>query len=59
MSSSTTAQKADNVTGDSESGSVTDQDALQLVIHSSMMEGNDLAGDDALGITEIIGTTWL
>jgi hypothetical protein len=52
MSSSTKAQKADNVTGDSESGSVADQDALQLVI---MTEGNDLAGDDALGITEIIG----
>ncbi|KAJ8595056.1 hypothetical protein M405DRAFT_728704 [Rhizopogon salebrosus TDB-379] len=30
MSSSTKAQKADNVTGDSESGSVADQDALQL-----------------------------
>lgn len=48
-------QKADNVTGDNESGSVTDSDTQQLVIRSSRTEGSDLAEDDAFGITVIIG----
>lgn len=53
--SSTGEQKTDDVVGDSESGSIADTDALQLVIHSSTTEGNDLAGNDAFGITESIG----
>jgi hypothetical protein len=53
--SSTGAQKTDDVVGDGESGSIADTDALQLVIFSSTTEGNDLAGNDAFGITELIG----
>lgn len=45
--SSTGARKTDNVVDDSESGSIADTDALQLVIFSSTTEGNDLAGNDA------------
>lgn len=47
--------EADNVDGDNEGGSVIDKDTLQLVIHPSATKGDDLAGDDAFGITEIIG----
>jgi len=47
--------EADNIDGDNENGSVVDEDALQLVIHPSATKGDDLAGDDAFGITEIIG----
>ncbi|KAG2150323.1 uncharacterized protein EDB93DRAFT_1103543 [Suillus bovinus] len=53
--SSTEVQKKDDVVGDSESGSIADTDALQLVIRSSTTEGNDLAGNDAFGITQLIG----
>ncbi|KAG1753285.1 hypothetical protein EDB19DRAFT_1824032 [Suillus lakei] len=57
--SSTGVQKTDDVVGDGESGSIADKDTLQLVIRSSMTEGNDLAGNDAFGITEIIGNAKL
>lgn len=53
--SNTGSQKTDDVVGDGESGSIADTDALQLVIRSSTTEGNDLAGNDAFGITELIG----
>lgn len=53
--SSIGVQKTDDVVGDSESASIATTDALQLVIHSSTTEGNDLAGNDAYGITELIG----
>lgn len=52
--SSTGAQKTDDV-DDNESGSIAATDALQLVIRSSKTKGNDLAGNDAFGITELIG----
>lgn len=52
--SSTGAQKTDDVVDD-ESGSIVTTDALQLVIRSSTTKGNDLAGNDAFGITELIG----
>lgn len=57
--SSTGARKTDDVVGDGESGSIADTDALQLVIFSSTTEGSDLAGNDAFGITELIGKTRL
>jgi len=47
--------EADDVNGDNENGSAIDEDALQLVIHPSATKGDDLAGDDAFGITKIIG----
>lgn len=53
--SSIGAQKTNDVAVDGESGSIADKDALQMVIRSSTTEGNDLAGNDAFGITEIIG----
>lgn len=53
--SSTGVHKSDDVVGDNESGSIAATDALQLVIRSSTTEGNDLAGNDAFGITESIG----
>ncbi|KAG1739943.1 uncharacterized protein EDB91DRAFT_1082308 [Suillus paluster] len=53
--SSTGAQTTDEVVGDSESGSIADKDALQLVILFSTTEGNNLAGNDAFDITETIG----
>lgn len=52
--SSTGAQKTDDVS-DNESGPIAATDALQLVIRSSKTKGNDLAGNDAFGITELIG----